>query len=148
MKLRYFVVDDREQLQKVAQARVQGLWEGHRRAEELGSSAAHDLRLVSVVCDDDLLPTKVYVLRLPLTEGRFTEENRLTLTLFSMPDCVTPGEMLRHHTAGWPADLFQQLAVALDVPLASLHVPLGVGGPLFTAAAMRVTPQQALRYLR
>jgi hypothetical protein len=148
MKLRYFVVDHEGQLQKAAQAGVQGLWEGRRRAKALGCRAAHELRLVSVVCDEDLLPTKVYVLRLPLTGGWFTEENRLTLQLFAMPDSVTPGEMLQHHTEGWPADFFRQLAVVLDVPLASLHVPLGVGGPLFTAAAMRVTPQQALRYLR
>ena len=146
MKLRYFIVNHQGRLHKVAQARVQALWEG-RGAESFGFPAAHELRLVSVVCDDDLLPTKVYVLRLPLTDGRFTEEDRLTLRLFSMPDCVTPGEAARHHTEGWPADFFRQLAVALDVPVAGLHVPLGVGGPLFTAAAMRVTPQQALRYL-
>jgi hypothetical protein len=148
MKLRYFVVGHNGQLQKAAQAGVQGLWEGRRRAEALGCRAANELRLVSVVCDEDLLPRKVYVLRLPLTDGRFTEENRLALQLFAMPECVTPGEMLRHHTEGWPPDFVEQLAVALDVPLASLHVPLGIGGPLFTAAAMRVTPQQALRYLR
>ena len=148
MKLRYFIVDDRGQLQKAAQAAVQGLWEGRRCAAELGCRAGHELRLVSVVCDEDLLPANVYVLRLPLTDGWFTEENRLILQLLALPSCVTPGEMLQHHTEGWPADFFRQLAVALDVPLASLHVPLGVGGPLLTAAAMRVTPQQALRYLR
>src|SRR6185312_8088244 len=104
MKLRYFVVDDRGQLQKAAQAGVQGLWEGRRRAEALGCRAAQELRLVSVVCDDDLLPSKIYVLRLPLTEGRFAEENRLTLRLFAMPDCVTPEEMVQHHTVGWPTD--------------------------------------------
>jgi hypothetical protein len=148
MKLRYFVVDDRGQLQRASQVGVQRLWEGCRRAAALGCSGANELHLVSVLCDEDLLPTKVYVLRLPLTDGWFTAENRLILQLFAMPDCVTPGEMLQHHTEGWPADFFRQLAVALDVPLASLQVPLGVGGPLFTAAAMRVTPQQALRYLR
>jgi hypothetical protein len=127
---------------------VQGLWQGCRRADALGCPAANELRLVSVVCDEDLLPTRIYLLRLPLTNGRFTEENRLTLQLFSVPDCVTPDEMVRHHTEGWPGDFFRQLAVVLDVSVANLQVPLGVGGPLLTAAAMRVTPQQALRYLR
>jgi hypothetical protein len=148
MKLRYFVVGRTGLLRKVSQAGVQGLWDGRRSAAVLGCPGAHELRLLSVVCDDDLLPTKVYVLRLPLTDGCFTGEDRLTLHLFAMPDCVTSEEMLQHHTDGWPADLFFQLAVALDVPVASLHVPVGVGGPLFTAAAMQLTPQQALRYLR
>jgi hypothetical protein len=40
------------------------------------------------------------------------------------------------------------LAVALDVPVAALQVPLGVGGPLFLAVALRVMPRQAIRYLR
>jgi hypothetical protein len=70
------------------------------------------------------------------------------LQLCALPDCMTADEMLQHHTEGWPADLFPQLAVALDVPVADLHLPLGVGGPLFTAAAKRVTPKQALRYFR
>ncbi len=148
MKLRYFVVGHRGQLQKATQVQVQHLWQGRSSAAPLGCRAAHELRLVSVMCDDDLLPTRLYLLRVPLTGGRFTEDNRLTLQLFSMPDCVTPGEMVRHHTEGWPPDLLPQLAVALDVPVAGLHDRLGVGGPLFMAAAMRVTPRQAIRYLR
>jgi hypothetical protein len=148
MKLRYFVVDRYGRLQKASQARVRRLWEGDLAADALGCPASNELRLVSLVCDDDLLPEKVYVLRLPLTAGRFTTESRLTLHLFSRPDCVTPTELVQHHTEGWPADFFRQLAVALDVPLAALKVPLGVGGPLFLAAAMQLTPRQALRYLR
>ncbi|HWG43860.1 MAG TPA: hypothetical protein VN688_13870 [Gemmataceae bacterium] len=148
MRLRYFVVDRCGQLRKVSQGRVRGLWEGSLAADVLGCSAGSELRLVSVVCDNHLLPHKVYLLRLPLCEGVFTPESRLTLHLFSRPDCVTPGELTQYHTEGWPTDFFSQLAVALDVSVASLEVPLGVGGPLFLAAAMRVTPRQALRYLR
>ena len=145
MKLRYFVVDARGQLRRASQAAVKGLWQGCRGADALGCPAGNELRLVSVVCDDDLLPEKVYLLRLPLMGGAFTLESRLTLQLFARPDCVTPGELARHHTEGWPADFFRQLAVALDVPVAGLDVPLGVGGPLFLAAALRVTPAQAVR---
>jgi hypothetical protein len=148
MKLRYFVVDGHGQLRKTSQAAVRGLWEGGRGAESLGCPAGSELRLVSVLCDDDLLPRSLYVLRLPLDGGRFTAESRMTLQLFSLPDCVTPDELVRHHTAGWPGDFFRQLAVALDVPAAALSVPLGVGGPLFLAAALRVSPRQALRYLQ
>src|SRR5437868_3601921 len=131
MKLRYFVVDVQGQLRKASQAAVRALWEGRRSADTLGCVRGSELRLVSVVCDTALLPQKVYVLRLPLVEGVFTQESYLTLRAFSRPDCVTPGELLRHHTGGWPADFFRQLAVALDVPVAALEVPLGVGGPLF-----------------
>src|SRR5205085_11362457 len=124
------------------------LWQGCRRADALGCPAGNELRLVSVLCDDDLLPARVYLLRVPLTGGLFTPESRLTLQLFTRPDCVSPAELVQHHTEGWPRDFFRQLAVALDVPLAGLQVPLGVGGPLFVAAALRLTPRQAARHLR
>ena len=101
---------------------------------------------MSVVCDDDLIPESVYLLRLPLTGGNFTFEDYLVLKAFVSPDCVTPAEAARHHTEGWPADFFRQLAVALDVPVAGLNVPLGVGGPLLSVA-LRGTPLRALRQL-
>jgi hypothetical protein len=148
MKLRYFFVDEQGTLRKVKKALVQGLWEGSRHVEELGHGGADELRLVSVVCDKHLIPQRVYLLRLPLTSGKFTEENYLTLQIFTMPDCVTPQEVARHHGGGWPADLLRQLAVAADVPLHLLQVPVRIGGPLLLAAALKVTPTEALRYLK
>jgi hypothetical protein len=148
MKLRYFAVDASGQLRKVTKAAIEGLWRGHYRADQLGCDAGTELRLVSVLCDGNLLPKKIYLLRLPLSDGWFTEANLLTLRIFSRPDCVTPREVIAHHTAGWPADFFRQLAVVLDVPVAGLAVPLGIGGPLFTAAKLRVTLREAVRYLR
>jgi hypothetical protein len=143
MKLRYFLADAQGQIQKVSQAAVQDLWHGRRRAHSHGHAPVTEMRLVTVVCDDALLPTKLFLLRLPLTDGWFTQENRLSLQVTFRPECVTADEAFRHHTTGWPSDFFQQLAIVLDVPLTSLQVPLGVGGPLLTAAAMR---GQALRY--
>jgi hypothetical protein len=148
MKLRYFLVDASGQLQRVAAAALAELWEGRCQAEELGGPARNEIRLVSLVCDKNLIPKKVYLLRLPLSDGRFTQENYLTLQIFSRSDCVTPNEVIQHHTEGWPPNFFLQLAVAMDVPLESVNVPLGVGGPLFVAAAMRVTLHEAVRYLR
>src|SRR5947209_11693630 len=115
MKVRYFIVDARQQLRKASQAAVQGLWEGLHGADVLGSPARQELRLNSVVCDDDLVPKKVFFLRLPLTEGRFREENYVTLQLFARPDCVTPHEVAQYHTDGWPKNFFHQLAVVLDI---------------------------------
>src|SRR5262245_24711449 len=148
MKLRYFIVDDQGRLCKVKKSAVEALWEGTCRADSFGCPDGNELRLVSVVCDRKLIPQKIYLLRLPLTQGQFTQENYLTLQIFTMPDCVTPQEVARHHGGGWPADLLRQLAVAADVPLRDLEVPVRIGGPLLLAAALRVTPTEALRYLK
>jgi len=148
MKLRYLIVDAREQLQLAARSKVEALWQGEVSAAALGSEDRGELRLVSVLTDSRLMPKKVYVLRLPLSDGEFRKENYLTLQVFSRPDCVTPREVIKHHTEGWPKDFYPQLAVALDVPCKALQVPLGIGGPLLMAAALSVTPTQALRYLR
>jgi len=148
MKLRYFVIGRNGRLRKVARAAVRRLWEGTLRADALGGARRDELRLVSVVCNGRLLPQKVYLLRVPLEHGKFTEECYLLLQAFTRPDCVTPQEVIAHHTEGWPPSFFKQLAVALDVPVAGLEVPFSVGGPLFLAAARPVTPRQALRFLR
>lgn len=148
MMLRYLLLDRNQQLVKVRRAQVHALWKGEIAAADLGDVTGSELRLVSVLCDRRLRPKKLFLLRLPLTQGRFTKANYLTLRVFSMPDCVTPREVIQHHTAGWPRDFFKQLAVVMDVPCADLNVPMGIGGPLFMAAALRVTPRQALRYLK
>jgi hypothetical protein len=148
MKLRYFIVDGEGQIRKASSATMDGLWEGRVRAEALGSPGKTELRLISVLCDDDLQPHVVYLLRVPLTDGRCTAESQLTLQIFSMRDCVTSREVVQHHGNGWPRDLRRQLAVALDVPLNRLCVPIRIGGPLYLAAAMGVRPHQAVPYLR
>ena len=129
-------------------SQVEALWRGWIDGPTLGGEASNELRLVSVLCDARLLPQKIFLLRLPLTAGYFTRESYLTLRIFSMPDCVTPQEMIQHHTAGWPRNTYSQLAVALDVPRSRLEVPVGIGGPLLLAAAMRVSPRKAIRYLK
>ena len=148
MKLRYYVVDEHGSLRKVRKAAVEALWDGSCRTEAFGCCGNSELRLVSVVCDRKLIPQKIYLLRLPLTDGRFLRENRRALRSFSMPSHVTAREVFAHHSEGWPRDFFGQLAVALDVPRSFLEVPLGIGGPLLMAAALRMAPRQAARYLR
>jgi hypothetical protein len=148
MKLCYFVVDGRGQLMQVRRAKIEALWRGDLSGADLGSEAGNELRLVSVLCDKRIRPKKIYLLRLPLSGGQFTPESYLTLRIFSRSDCVTPQEVIRHHTDGWPCDIYKQLAVALDVPRSALDVPLGIGGPLLLAAAMKVSPRQAVKYLR
>ncbi len=148
MRLRYFVVGRAGQLRKTSPALVEDLWHGRVQAEALGCPTPNELRLVSVLCDNRLLPRRVYLLRVPLTAGCFTSAGYLALRAFADPDCVTPQEAIEHHTEGWPADFVRQLAVILDVPVSHLDVPFSIGGPLLLAAALRVPPERTLRYLR
>ena len=148
MKLRYLIVDQAGQLVLTPRAHINALWNGDIPADLLGSESLTELRLVSVITDAKLRPRKIYLLRVPLSKGEFRKENYLTLKIFTRSDCVTPREVVQHHTEGWPKDFFEQLAVALDVPRRDLSIPLGIGGPLLTAAAMSVTPKQAMRYLK
>src|SRR5579864_8247522 len=136
MKLRYLFVDRHGQLTIVRRSEVEALWQGRLGSDELNGLDLHELRLVSVLCDSRLVPQKIFLLRLPLTDGYFTREDYRTLRSFSMPSCVTAHEMFVHHSDGWPTDFFPQLAIALDVPKAFLDVPLGIGGPLLMAAAL------------
>jgi hypothetical protein len=148
MRLRYFIVGPRGQVRKAPKAVVFGLWHGCTSAENLGCRSANELRLVSAWCDKDLVPRRVYLLRVPLTAGRFTEASHLALRAFADPGCVTPREAVAHHAAGWPADLAWQLAVALDVPRGRLREPFAIGGPWLLAAALRVPLSDAVSYLR
>jgi hypothetical protein len=148
MTLRYLIADTQGRLLLVRRSWVEALWRGRRCVRRHDGSYATELRLISVLSDHRLLPQKIYLLRLSLTGGRFLRENRRALRSFSMPTRVTAREVFQHHSEGWPHDFFKQLAVALDVPRAFLDVPLGIGGPLLMAAALRVPPRQAARYLR
>src|SRR4051794_15722231 len=90
MKLRYLIVDHQGRLVLAQKALVEALWEGVVPADMLGSENPSELRLVSVLCaPKPLLPRKIYLLRLPLTDGEFRRENYLTLRIFSRLDCVT-----------------------------------------------------------
>lgn len=148
MKLRTLFVDRHGQLTVIRRAQIEALWQGRLSADALNGPDPSELRLASVLCDARLVPRKIFLLRLPLTAGYFTRANYRTLRSFSMPSCVTAHEMFVHHSDGWPTDFFPQLAVAMDVPKAFLDVPLGIGGPLLMAAAMRVPPRDAVRYLK
>jgi hypothetical protein len=148
MRLRYFVIGPGGQLRKASKALILSLWHGTAGAEALGCRSPNELRLVSAWCTKELVPRRVYLLRVPLSAGRFTEASHLALKAFADPGCVTPQEAVAHHAAGWPDDLARQLAVALDVPRNRLREPFHVGGPLLLAAALQVPLSDAAAYLR
>jgi hypothetical protein len=147
MKFRYFVVAREGRLRRLSRQAVRCLWLGLLDVRLLGCLDRKELRLVSVQYGPRLQPRKVYLLRLPLSDGHFTHDDYLTLQIFTRSDCVTPREVVEHHGAGWPPSMLRQLAVALDVPLARMEVPVRVGGPLFAAAARHLTAHEALRAL-
>jgi hypothetical protein len=148
MKMRYLIVDGDNQLRLIRRKHVEAIWRGDVSVSAFGCTDMTELRLVSVVCDKRLLPQRVFLLRMPLTDGHFTRRNFRTLRSFTMPSRVTVREAFHHHSDGWPCDFFTQLAVAMDVPRAMLDVPFGIGGPLLIAAALRISPKSAARYLR
>lgn len=148
MKLRFLFVDRHNKLRFIRRERLDALWRGEASASDVGCEDVSELRLVSVVCDRDLLPRRIYLLRIGLTDGYFTRRDYRTLRSFTLREHVTLREAFQHHSEGWPRDFFTQLAVALDVPRAMLDVPFGVGGPLLIAAALRISPRRAMRYLK
>lgn len=139
MKIRHFALDADGQFRKFRRDKVRELLRGDRVA------AGYELRLATAVCDNDLIPTGVFLVRVPLTDGALTPADLLALRAFARPDCVTPAEAVRHHLSGWPSDLIRQLAVALDVPAAEVEGTLDVGGPVFLAA---VTGESVARVMR
>jgi hypothetical protein len=148
MKMQYLIVDRNNQLRLIRRRDVEAIWRGDICVSKYGCADMTELRLVSVVCNKRLLPQRVFLLRMALTDGYFTRRNFRALRSFSMPSRVTVREAFHHHSEGWPSDFFTQLAVALDVPRALLDVPFGIGGPLLIAAALRISPKSAARYLR
>lgn len=148
MKTRFLFVDAHNQLRLIRRREVEAIWRGRTSVEEFGCADLTELRLITVMCDRRLLPQRIFLLRMALTEGRFTRRNYRVLRSFAMPSRVTAREMFQHHSEGWPRDFFTQLAVALDVPREQLNVPFGIGGPLLVAAALRVSPKVATRFLK
>ncbi len=148
MKLQYLIVDGDNQLRLIRRRQVEAIWRGEACVSDFGITDLTEMRLVSVVCNKRLLPQRIFLLRIPLTDGCFTRRNYRALRSFTMPSRVTVQEAFHHHSDGWPTDFFTQLAVALDVPRAMLDVPFGIGGPLLIAAALKISPRSAARYLR
>ena len=148
MKLRYYVVDGEGQLRKVSPAAWMACGRGGCKPGRWAAPARPSCAWSASCATITFTLTSSTSCAVPLTDGVCTAESQLTLQIFTMRDCVTSRELVEHHGAGWPADLRRQLAIALDVPLARLCVPLRVGGPLYLAAAMGVRPHQAVPYLR
>jgi hypothetical protein len=148
MFLRYLLVDSMGQFRLVDSSPVEDVWTGRRDSEALGHSIGDELRLVTVVCnDEDLAPRKCFFLRAKLKDGRITNESRYdaydSMTEHSRGTYDILAE--DHQLDGWPDDWHQQLAVALDVPVVELR-RIGIGGPLLMADLWGFSIDRILQY--
>ena len=147
MQLSYFIVDAHHQLQRVPRQTVESLWQSACTVDEFGFAVGDELRLVSVLCDENLLPAVCYFVRLGLQDGRITNDSRIEAY-----EAMTARHRRRYdHPAarrqfvGWPADWQRQLAVALDVPARQL-TRLGLGGPLLMSDLWGIPLEKVLAY--
>jgi hypothetical protein len=129
MKLRYFVVDEANELCSASAKTLEGIWSGRWPAEKLGLLIRDELRVVTIVCDDDLNPKVCYFLRLDLQKGAVTDDSRIraleAVEESNKSNLDHPAVV--HQLARWPRDWRCQVAVALDVPAAAVN-NIGIGG--------------------
>lgn len=147
MRLRYFVIDRWGKLRRVPQAALEGLWTGDRTAAALGCDLASDLRLVTLLCDEDLQPHACYLLRAGLEGGAITNDSKLQAceaVLENLADESSRAE-IAYQLSGWPRDWRQQLAIAADVVPSELPA-VGIGGPLLISSLLNLSVKSSLRY--
>lgn len=147
MELHYFAFDNKNTLWKVPRQKAESLWQGRITSRELDFPLGDEARVISVVCDEKLLPKISFFLKVHLEAGRVVDESRLDVY-----EAIsnTTGRRYDHPAAheqfvGWPADWQQQLAVALDVPISQLS-KIGLGGPVVMADLWGISPDQVLEY--
>lgn len=147
MQVRYFVVDAEGRLFQARKKLVEEVWRGRRTADELGCLVHDELRLITVVCDEKLLPRMTFFLRVELRHGRPTDRSRIeayeAMTHSSGRRYDHPAA--RKQFEGWPPDWRSQLGVALDVPICQLQ-RVGLGGPLPMSDVWGISLDKVLDY--
>ncbi len=147
MHLSYYVVDENKQFCRASRDVIERLWERGATVDELDCILADELRLVTVVSDDELQPVLCYFVRLDLREGAITARAKIdafeAMTQRSRSQYDHP--KAQHQLKGWPPDWQKQLAVALDVPASELR-KIGVGGPLLMSKLWGIPLEQVIEY--
>jgi hypothetical protein len=147
MLLIYFVVDSSGQIRRVPRGDLEAVWRGECRSADLAWELADELRIVSVLCDEDnLSPLMCFFAWTELRDGWITDESRC-LAYDAMGDRHEPanGRAANRQLVGWPDDWQHQLAVALDVPTSQLR-RVGVGGPFIMSDLWGITVEKVLEY--
>ena len=160
MRVRYFWIDDDDTLQKATQTRVEAAWEGKQPWNAGGATC--DLRIVTVLTDDEFVPKIVFLTRVRLTDdGHITDESAREATIGwslmrpqpgGISEATKPSESyseVQYQLSGWPDahNVRRQLATALDAPID--QVPSAhFGGPLVCSMQLQISLKQAYSYFR
>jgi hypothetical protein len=147
MLLIYFVVDSAQQIRRLPRNDIEAVWRGERRPADLDCRLDDELRIISVLCDDeDLSPLMCFFAWTKLRDGSITEESRFS-AYDAMGDRQEPanGRAAERQLVGWPEDWQHQLAVALDVPTFQLR-RVSVGGPLLMSDLWGITVEKVLEF--
>ncbi len=146
MEIRYLVADADDQLQLVANEQIEALWADELPTWELHLDLGGELRLITVVRDEDMNPKICFFARIELHGGRLEPESRRrACRLLGRRMHVSQSPEMRRHFAGWPSDWVTQLAVALDAPPESI-ARVGLGGPLLMSTVWGVSMNKVLEY--
>ncbi|MEX0700936.1 MAG: hypothetical protein WD069_02460 [Planctomycetales bacterium] len=147
MRLLYFAFDQNDRLHKAPRRTVEELWKGRRTAEAFKFDVGDELRVITVLADDRLLPVVSFFLKVELDDGEITDASRIDAF-----EAVGRRDRRRYDTetaqrqfAGWPADWQHQLAVALDVPAREFN-RIGLGGPLLMADLWGISLKKVIDY--
>ncbi|MGH7201915.1 MAG: hypothetical protein ACREJB_15015 [Planctomycetaceae bacterium] len=147
MFLAYFVIDRDQQLRRAAPEMIEALWHGQVTTEELRIEVGEELRLISVLCLEDLTPAVCFFARLELEDGLISREAKINLFEAMAQRRVRRFDhpLAREQFHGWPSDWQRQLAVALDVPALDLK-KISLGGPLVMSELWGVPLEKVLAY--
>lgn len=146
MEIRYLVADADERLQLVPNEHIEALWADQLPAWDLHLDLGTELRLITVVRDEDWNPKICFFARIDLRGGRLVPESRRrACKLLGRRLHASQHPEMRRHFAGWPADWVSQLAVALDAPPEQI-TRVGLGGPLLMSTVWGVSMHKVLEY--
>lgn len=147
MLIRYFVADQSNTLWRVPAEDVERLWRGESTIRELKLTIGSELRIVTVLCDDRLLPRICFFARLELEDGAIDYQSRVDVyeAVGNRYARRYDHPAAKRQFAGWPSDWQRQLAVALDIPAKQLQ-RIGVGGPLVMADLWGISMDKVLEY--
>jgi hypothetical protein len=173
LRCRYFAFDRHDRLRRVHRRLVEaawdnaGLWCPDMPSDPLGDPAVKDrlvgadlrrltggdgLRLVTVLLDRKGRLKRHYYLRVPLDEDGDIVRGTRALCMQAQIDLrrfrSSPALQQMVGSNGWPSDFYQQLAVAIDVPVREVDARFGgLGGPLGLAAALNIGIEHAVKML-
>ena len=147
MKVRYYTLEDKK-LKRAAQSKIEAAWFKGSAWDD--STDSRPLRIVTVTTTDEGEPVICHFTRVTVSDGHFTDKSisaavDAMLTLAIPEQSEKDKKKIALQVEGWPRDWRQQLAVAMDTPIAKLE-SFGIGGPLTLATSMDMSVRDVIRH--